>query len=604
MPQRVELEWRGAPPPGRWAVNGGFELDDETSVTPTDRGPVRGFEPVRFRSRDPFPERREATFYAMPGYVQARWEIREEVAGARPDIVHLDGGDVPVSEDEPIELKEPPVARVSGDIRFEGENLDAHWPEPVRDHTTWSLSVGPSWSDEHDITSLVQPTSDSYTYDETLHHETYDVYFEFHSGPGDDVEAESAVYPGDIEGRVEVAGEIEVAGDRTLDLEVELARVHGRVSFRGGAIPEGARGDDTPLKLRYVDVDSGETFEQPIRVGDETYQSWVYPGTYDVYASLDTDHLGERPFEGAKRVGDQPVRVADALEIGSEQRLDIDLAPVQTTLAPRWNGRPLGEAPPHSDNDERKIRLEGAGGATYSFHLEPGTDRRKVWVYPGRYGVWVDLPIDAGGWVRAERDLRIRGGGTHTFEVETVEVSVADHELYRRVEHRTYETSIVRLADERVRSDHSDSHHLNVSDFDLEEGSVTVYEGTYDIETAITFGEGAYGKSESVLIRRRWRAGSEPLPVEQPIRSVVVEANSPAIPSYDDEGEFASWKLSFRRRPRHPGDFDDGYVRAFRGRTERGRISMHAGIYDVYFQHPKTGHEIRVARCIEIEAED
>ena len=543
------------------------------------------------------PTGRKKSLFVYPGVYELSWRgwplpLRED-SEFQQDSSPMS---LPAGETVGIVADEPELSTWAGEIRFEGELLDERFPRSSAE------GIGRDWT----ITLYEPATNRSIHFLEGEFGEpmfrrevlpaTYDVYLMLGQGPESIDEPEIGAASG---ADLLVAEGVDMTGDREFDVSVRTVRLHGELSVDGASLDELAE-TERDSKLIFVDSSSGERFTEPLN-GRANYETWLYPGTYDVYL---------RP---SSRAHEDDLAVAEGVTIERDRRFDIELETGSIRILPQWKGGPAVER--FDDGESGQIGLKPANeeefGETYWAEFGAEHGKRAVFehVSPGTYDVWGELPIDVDGQVLLEEDVTVAASdnGLERIAFETVDVPVTVRVGGEDVGGADGESGpYLEFQPVRYRGEPGYRHKALWFRPPEADGRLTIYQGVYDVQLRRSEPD-AYTKDavpERIWLRQGWsaiRGGGLDVDLETPKVSGRVAWNGMPVGAAESDGE--AWRLRFARR-----DGRHDYVRRFGGGASSYETTLYPGVYDVYFSFAGEGvvadqpgsMGVRVGRCVEI----
>lgn len=603
-------------PPRAWSG----EIEVSTDRGGESAGDAEGSFDLYFHGPTRTSDSDRATVPVFPDDYDLAWP---DTSPATPVYGFL-GGDLPrrdvsVPSNGPVRVTghiAEPVS-VEGTIRLDGRPADQVEPlggEENASEIEWELvfDYAPASSPPGSDAEVVRRsgTLDEPTFEAALPPIAYDIYLDIHHEDFGDGQN-----PYLVGGEKLVAEEFE-PGDENLDVSLETARLEGNVSVKG-ANCSGEEATDDPCNLVFVDLETAEQFKHSIAPGD-TYRTRIHPGTYDVFLRAPGGDTSPRP-------------VAEEVTIDGERRLDISSELVDLELTPEWDDEPAAEKLPEGKSGELILQAPYPGRYyrrryTEEFGEEQG-DTVTMSVPPGTYELRGDLPIDALGEVRLERQLQVPAESEtvqRDAEFRTVEVpvdgTVGGTKLAEVTPSKESSPEIMvyptYIDDDDPSYVHDDA--LSVEASELQDGEVTIYKGRYDVELRRDYanyreesGPGGGGATERIFyttdtlpITRDWSPGAgSGLEVDLATVSLegrtrlgdepLVEETSPGI---------SGWHLTFEHHTT-----GESFSRVFEVNSAAWETDMNTGVYDVYFGFHGTNLpdslanvSVEVAECVEI----
>ena len=160
--------------------------------------------------------------------------------------------------------------------------------------------------------------------------------------------------------------------NKTIDLNLGVANVTGKIAWNGGALPVGL----TNGRVRFVDKTSGSVTTVPLAA---TYTARLYAGTYAI--AIDTQSAGD------PTVPAQVATVKDGVVVSADAAIDLAV----TTATVSGTVSVDGAAPPEGGSTRGRVFLKSAGGGQVTATVAAsGAATYSLPVFAGTYDVGYD----------------------------------------------------------------------------------------------------------------------------------------------------------------------------------------------------------------------
>lgn len=213
--------------------------------------------------------------------------------------------------------------------------------------------------------------------------------------------------PGSIGGAHLVARDVVIDQGAHLDVALETHGVSGSIAWDGLVIPKAPTGSAWRLRFARVDGRGDESATLTSAGGVGTYNTRLYPGTWDVYLRLEQQGLVVDQVGGERRV-------AAGLRVEGDTRLDIDPPLVEIYGEVAFEGGPLANSQP-GKREWALVFEERATGRWHDLRFDGGDDTWSGQMYPGTWDVFL-LFLEGGvvspqpwGWLPVARDVVLAG---------------------------------------------------------------------------------------------------------------------------------------------------------------------------------------------------
>lgn len=431
FPVRIDIETKPSAPAEDLA-NG------ELQLIPSSRPPGMSVSPDAYRSLelDPNSERSvelpRGTYDVVwldrsPGFTFYTHHL------LRDDFAVVDAPTLTITGED---LRTPTLF---GELLLRGRTLE-YWArdagfeasEHVDVHTKWVLRLVDT---ELGTVQYADIEGDKFRYDIELPPSTYDVY----AAPEPHIERDeryekyaltSAPVRGAVDGFRRVAEGLSVEGDTRLDIALQPVKVRMDLSTKN------LDSYTDTWVLSFVGPD-GQVFQQPADLGPDSFEFWMYPGTYSVWLS---PYSAERNSgRHAKKWHGRTIPLVDKFTVRDGEQLSAEAELVEWRLELTVDDTPIEqwarEQPQKRPEPQFDFVLRGLEQPYPQFRrtrFDPARPRdesnywsttselddsgRSTWAPPGRYELYVDAlsngyrkmgTVSVGGEATETKDLQL-----------------------------------------------------------------------------------------------------------------------------------------------------------------------------------------------------